>query len=155
MLPVLQTSNSYVDERQDFCITRFYHGFSYDRLCGKTGYYTKAEDDVISLICDVTWASQKTVNDADETIQGLYTFRRDGTCTQTSIVTDKNGKEQRRVVNMRWAFYDQSSSTIYFGSDHYWDIEELTTKKFAIYDRWGEYGEINMSREYKEFTPLE
>ena len=37
----------------------------------KTGYYTKAEDDVISLICDVTWASQKTVNDADETIQGL------------------------------------------------------------------------------------
>lgn len=25
----------------------------------KTGYYTKAEDDVISLICDVTWASQK------------------------------------------------------------------------------------------------
>ena len=83
------------------------------------------------------------------------TFRRDGTCTQTLIVTDKNGKEQRRVVNMRWAFYDQSSSTIYFGSDHYWDIEELTTKKFAIYDRWGEYGEINMSREYKEFTPLE
>ena len=82
----------------------------------KTGYYTKAEDDVISLICDVTWASQKTVNDADETIQGLYTFRRDGTCTQTSIVTDKNGKEQRRVVNMRWAFYDQSSSTIWFGS---------------------------------------
>ena len=107
----------------------------------KTGYYTKAEDDVISLICDVTWASQKTVNDADETIQGLYTFRRDGTCTQTLIVTDKNGKEQRRVVNMRWAFYDQSSSTIYFGSDHYWDIEELTTKKFAIYDRWGEYGD--------------
>ena len=91
-----------------------------------------------------------------ETIQGLYTFRRDGTCTQTSIVTDKNGKEQRRVVNMRWAFYDQSSSTIYFGSDHYWDIEELTTKKFAIYDRLGgEYGEINMSREYKEFTPLD
>lgn len=25
----------------------------------KTGYYTKAEDDVISLICGVTWASQK------------------------------------------------------------------------------------------------
>ena len=105
----------------------------------KTGYYTKAEDDVISLICGVTWASQKIVNDAEETIQGLY----------------KNGKEQRRDVNVRWAFYDQNSSTIYFGSDHYWDIEELTTKKFAIYDRWGEYGEINMSREYKEFTPLE
>ena len=44
----------------------------------KTGYYTKAEDDVISLICGVTWASQKIVNDAEETIQGLYKFRNDG-----------------------------------------------------------------------------
>ena len=85
----------------------------------------------------------------------MLTRRFKGCIRLEEMVTDKNGKEQRRVVNMRWAFYDQSSSTIYFGSDHYWDIEELTTKKFAIYDRWGEYGEINMSREYKEFTPLE
>ena len=35
MLPVLQTSNSYVDEKMDFCIARFYHAFSYDRLCGE------------------------------------------------------------------------------------------------------------------------
>lgn len=58
----------------------------------------RQEDDVISLICDVTWASQKTVNDADETIQGLYTFRRDGTCTQTLIVTDKNREKNNDVL---------------------------------------------------------
>ena len=40
----------------------------------KTGYYTKAEDDVISLICGVTWASQKIVNDAEETIQGCISL---------------------------------------------------------------------------------
>ena len=42
----------------------------------------------------------------------------------------------------------------YFGDDHYWDIEKLTPQKFAVYDRWGEYGQLHMSREYMELTPL-
>ena len=62
--------------------------------------------------------------------------------------------EHKTEVRVKWAFYDQSSSTIYFGEDHYWDIEELTSRKFAVYDRWGEYGEIHMFREYKELTSL-
>lgn len=118
----------------------------------KSGYYTEGENDIISLICDVIWAGEKTINDAGETIQGIYQFKRDGTCTHTSIVIDKDGKEHKTEVYDRWAFYDQSSSTIYFGENHYWDIEELTAKKFAVYDRWGEYGTVNMSREYKVFT---
>lgn len=131
--------------------------FSFFLLSGcveKSGYYTEGEDSVISLICDVTWASEKVENDAGETILGIYQFKRDGTCTQTTVVTDEEGKEHKTEVRVKWAFYDQSSSTIYFGEDHYWDIEELTSRKFAVYDRWGEYGEIHMSREYKELTPL-
>lgn len=128
--------------------------FFFSGCVEKSGYYTEGEDSVISLICDVTWASDKVVNDAEETIQGIYQFKRDGTCTQTSIVTDKDGKEHKTEVYVKWVFYDQSSSIIYFGTNHYWDIEELTAGKFAIYDRWGEYGEMNMSREYKELTPL-
>ena len=81
-------------------------------------------------------------------------FKKEGTCTQTTIVTDEEGKEHKTEVRVKWAFYDQSSSTIYFGEDHYWDIEELTSRKFAVYDRWGEYGEIHMFREYKELTSL-
>ncbi|WP_303010350.1 hypothetical protein [uncultured Bacteroides sp.] len=122
----------------------------------KTGYYTEGENEIISLICDITWGGQKTANGDDgETIRETYEFRRDGTYTRTSIVTDEDGEERRNNVNGRWAFYNQSSNTICFGYDHYWDIEELTAKKFAVYDRRGEYGEMNMSREYKEFTPLE
>ncbi len=131
--------------------------FSFFLLSGcveKSGYYTEGEDSVISLICDVTWASEKVENDVGETILGIYQFKRDGTCTQTTIVTDEEGKDHKTEVRVKWAFYDQSSSTIYFGEDHYWDIEELTSRKFAVYDRWGEYGEIHMSREYKELTPL-
>lgn len=81
-------------------------------------------------------------------------FKKEGTCTQTTIVTDEEGKEHKTEVRVKWAFYDQSSSTIYFGEDHYWDIEGLTSRKFAVYDRWGEYGEIHMFLEYKELTSL-
>lgn len=59
MLPVLQTSNSYVDEKMDFVSLVFIMPFLMTGCVEKTGYYTKAEDDVISLICGVTWASQK------------------------------------------------------------------------------------------------
>lgn len=37
----------------------------------KSGYYTEGENDIISLICDVIWAGEKTINDAGETIQDI------------------------------------------------------------------------------------
>lgn len=106
------------------------------------------------MICDVVWVGEKVVYDTEETAQDIYRFRRDGTCTRTIVVTGKDGEESQSEIYYRWAFYNQSSNTIYFGEDHYWDIEELTTAKFAVYDRWGEYGSLDMSREYREFTPL-
>lgn len=120
----------------------------------KSGYYEEGEDNIISLICDVVWIGEKVVYDTEETAQDIYRFRRDGTCTRTIVVTGKDGEESQSEIYYRWAFYNQSSNTIYFGEDHYWDIEELTTAKFAVYDRWGEYGSLDMSREYREFTPL-
>lgn len=45
--------------KNGFCIARFIMPFLMTGCVEKTGYYTKAEDDVISLICGVTWASQK------------------------------------------------------------------------------------------------
>ena len=51
-------------------------------------------------------------------------------------------------------FMIRGSSTIYFGESHYWDIEELTSTKFAVYNRFGEYGSLHMSREYMELSPL-
>ena len=41
-----------------------------------------------------------------------------------------------------------------YSESHYWDIEELTSTKFAVYNRFGEYGSLDMSREYMELSPL-
>ena len=120
----------------------------------KSGYYSDGEEDTISLICDNTWASEKIVDDEGSIRYGVYNFKKDGTYSRKLIVTDKDGHEKENSITGRWTFYDPSSKTIYFGADHYWDIEELTTKKFAVYDRWGEYGQLHMSREYMELTPL-
>lgn len=120
----------------------------------KTGYYSDGEEDTISLICDNTWASEKTVDDEGITHHGIYNFKKDGTYSRKLIATDKDGQEKENSITGRWTFYAPSSKTIYFGNDHYWDIEEFTTKKFAVYDRWGEYGQLHMSREYMELMPL-
>lgn len=84
----------------------------------------------------------------------IYQFKRDGTCIRTIIWTNKNEEESRTEIYYRWAFYNQGSNTIYFGESHYWDIEELTSTKFAVYNRFGEYGSLDMSREYMELSPL-
>ena len=120
----------------------------------KTGYYSDGEEGTISLICDNTWVNEKMVDDEGVTYRSVYNFKKDGTYSRNLIETDKDGQEKENSITGRWTFYDPSSKTIYFGNDHYWDIEELTAKKFAVYDRWGEYGQLHMSREYMELTPL-
>lgn len=51
----------------------------------KNGYYTEGENNVISLVCDVTWSTENTIHDAGETSREIYQFKRDGTCTCTII----------------------------------------------------------------------
>lgn len=41
----------------------------------KTGYYSDGEEDTISLICDNTWASEKTVDD-EGPIMAYITLRK-------------------------------------------------------------------------------
>lgn len=120
----------------------------------KTGYYSDGEKSTISLICDSTWTSKEIINDEGYTHYTVYKFEKNGTYIRTFISIDTDGKKSENSVTGRWSFYDPGSKTIYFGDDHYWDIEELTTKKFAVYDRRGEYGQIHMTREYLELTPL-
>lgn len=121
----------------------------------KSGYYTESENRIIALICDITWVSEKTTNDEGVTYQGIYNFSKNGTYTRILIATSKNGKEQQSTVNGQWAFSDPSFGIIYFGHNAYWDIDELTEKKFSAYRRNGEFGELGMTREYFELTPKE
>lgn len=119
----------------------------------KNGYYTDEEESIISLICDITWASKPITHDDGTTYQGLYKFNRNGTYTKTTMTTDKNGNESKMEVNAVWSFGDPSFGILYFGGDHYWDIDELTKNKFSYYDRTGEFGDPFMYREYNELTP--
>lgn len=121
----------------------------------KSGYYTESENRIINLICDITWMSEKTTNDEGVSYQDIYKFSKNGTYARTLITTDKNGKEQQSTVNGQWAFSDPSFGIIYFGHNAYWDIDELTEKKFSAYRRNGEFGELGMTREYFELTPKE
>lgn len=121
----------------------------------KNGYYNEGESSIIDLVCDITWISKKTVNDEGVTYQGIYNFKEDGTYARTLIATDKDGKEQQSAINGQWSFGDPSFSTIYFGRSLYWDIDELTEKKFAVYERNGNWGDPGVVRTYLEFTPQE
>lgn len=38
----------------------------------KQGYYNHGEEGVISLICDITWASEKTTDEKGSIWQGTY-----------------------------------------------------------------------------------
>lgn len=119
----------------------------------KSGYYTESENHIIALICDITWMSEKTTNDEGMSYQDVYKFSKNGTYARTLIVTDKNGMEQQSTINGQWAFSDPSFGVIYFGHNDYWDLDELTEKKFSAYRRHGEFGEPGMIREYFILTP--
>lgn len=119
----------------------------------KNGYYTGRENSIISLICDITWISQKTTNDTGVSYQDVYKFSKNGTYARTLITIDKDGKEQQSTINGAWTFSDPSFGIIYFGHNSYWDIDELTEKKFSAYRRNGEFGEPGIVREYFELTP--
>lgn len=85
----------------------------------------------------------------EATGQGLRTY------TRTNIEIDKQGNKKEANIYGQWSFGDPSFSTIYFGGEHYWDIDELTKNKFSFYDRSGKFGDPFMNREYIELTPYQ
>lgn len=87
--------------------------------------------------------------------QGTYKFNKNGTYTRTNIEIDKQGNKKEANIYGQWSFGDPSFSTIYFGGEHYWDIDELTKNKFSFYDRSGKFGDPFMNREYIELTPYQ
>lgn len=121
----------------------------------RVGYYTDGEKQIISLICDITWATEKKTYENGNTSQSTWNFKEDGTYTRTDIVTDKDGNEKKSNIYGRWSFGDPGFHTLYFGERHYWDIDVLNQDKFAFYDRNGEFGDLYMTREYTVFTPYQ
>lgn len=105
-----------------------------------------------------THTPQRTVGRTDENgsvWQGTYKFNKNGTYTRTNIEIDKQGNKKEANIYGQWSFGDPSFSTIYFGGEHYWDIDELTKNKFSFYDRSGKFGDPFMNREYIELTPYQ
>ena len=121
----------------------------------KQGYYNYGEEKIISLICDITWATKKTTNEDGSVQQGTYKFNKNGTYTCTNIEIDKKGNKKETNIYGQWSFGDPSFSTIYFGSEHYWDIDKLTKNIFSFYDRTGKLDDPFMDRKYRELTPYE
>lgn len=117
--------------------------------------YNHGEESIISLICDITWAGKKTTDENGSVWQGTYKFNKNGTYTRTNIEIDKQGNKKEANIYGQWSFGDPSFSTIYFGGEHYWDIDELTKNKFSFYDRSGKFGDPFMNREYIELTPYQ
>ena len=87
--------------------------------------------------------------------EDTYKFNKNGTYTRTNIEIDKQGNKKEANIYGQWSFGDPSFSTIYFGGEHYWDIDELTKNKFSFYDRSGKFGDPFMNREYIELTPYQ
>lgn len=119
----------------------------------KEGYYNAEQNQIISLICDTMWARNKIINNDGTTYQDTYNFQKDGILKHLIITTNKEGKENINQTTKQWSFYDPAFNTIYFGNKHYWDIDILNKEKFSFYDRYGEFGEIGMSREYVTLKP--
>lgn len=119
----------------------------------KEGYYNDGQNKIISLICDTIWCRDKINNENGTTYQDAYNFNEDGTYEHIIITTDSEGTEHINKTTRQWSFYDPAFNTIYFGNKHYWDIDILNKEKFSFYDRYGEFGEIGMSREYVTLKP--
>ncbi|MCS3135388.1 hypothetical protein NXW30_25310 (plasmid) [Phocaeicola vulgatus] len=98
---------------------------------------------------------KKTTDENGSVWQGTYKFNKNGTYTRTNIEIDKQGNKKEANIYGQWSFGDPSFSTIYFGGEHYWDIDELTKNKFSFYDRSGKFGDPFMNREYIELTPYQ
>lgn len=76
-------------------------------------------------------------------------------CSIAEVHRDITEKYKEANIYGQWSFGDPSFSTIYFGGEHYWDIDELTKNKFSFYDRSGKFGDPFMNREYIELTPYQ
>lgn len=119
----------------------------------RVGYYSDDEENLISLICDINWATEVTTDEDGTTWQAVYQFKRDATCRRTLIQTSPDGEVKTSYITELWSFTDQSYSCISFTSGHYWDMDILTAEKFAFYDRSGEWNNPYMKREYTVLTP--
>ena len=119
----------------------------------RIGYYTDGQEEIISLVCDITWASEVTVFDDGSTWQAVYQFKRDATYKRTVINTDSDGQKRISYNIGRWSFTDSNSICIYFGESKYWDFDILTEEMFSFYDRRGEWTDSSMRREYTVLTP--
>ncbi len=114
---------------------------------------TWAQNSRVDLICDISWVSEKITNEEGTTYQTVYKFERNGIYETTSISTDKDGRESQSTFRREWSFSDPGYNSIYFGYRHYWDIVELTEKKFSVYDRSGELDDPYMTKKYVEYFP--
>lgn len=123
--------------------------------CEKDEPSTWAQNSRVALICDITWVGEKIINDEGITYQTVYEFKRNGIYEKTSISIDKDGIERQSTFRGEWSFSDPGYGSIYFGYRHYWDIVELTEKKFSVYDRSGEWDDPFMTKEYVQHTPKE
>lgn len=121
----------------------------------KQGYYNHGEESIISLICDITWAGKKQQTKTAVSGKVHTNSIKTETYTRTNIEIDKQGNKKEANIYGQWSFGDPSFSTIYFGGEHYWDIDELTKNKFSFYDRSGKFGDPFMNREYIELTPYQ
>lgn len=124
--------------------------------CGcveKSGYYTEGENEIISLICDVTWTGGEKTYEDGSSWESVWDFDKDGTYIRTNIETDKEGNVNRGKICGRWSFYTPNFSVLYFGGSNYWDIKDLNQNVFSFYDRTGELDDPSMTKEYVEFHP--
>ena len=62
----------------------------------KEGYYNAEQNQIISLICDTTWARDKIINNDGTTYQDTYNFQKDGILKHLIITTNKEGKENNK-----------------------------------------------------------
>lgn len=119
----------------------------------KQGYYNAGEESVIALICDITWAGEKQIEDDGSSWQSVWDFNKNGTYSRINIEIDKDGNRKESTGSGHWSFATPNFSVLYFGGSNYWDIQELNEKHFSFYDRVGELGDPYMTREYVEFYP--
>lgn len=99
---------------------------------------TPIREGVVVIQEDTTIGQLRELADRLEQRFGVHTFQ---------IYTHK---DEGAAV---WNGLENEWKPNYFGNKHYWDIDILNKEKFSFYDRYGEFGEIGMSREYVTLKP--
>ena len=109
------------------------------------GYYNNGEEELISLICNIAWATKPITHNDGTTYPGLYKFNKNGTYTIKTIKIDKNGTNAKLTLMPHGLRCPKFQYHI-FGGEHYWDIDKHTKDIFSFYDRSGDFEDL-MTRE--------